>query len=73
MKNITNKIAQIVGVVFISAIASLSINFILSGMFAIITMTPLMQVVGCDFMFCVTPLIFVFFLILTIDVLISKK
>jgi hypothetical protein len=61
------------GVTILSVIASLSMNFVISAMFAIITMSPLMGIVGSNVMLVFTFFVFVFLLYIYIDTLISKK
>lgn len=73
MKSIIRKTAQIVGVTILSVIASLSMNFVISAMFAIITMSPLMGIVGSNVMLVLTFFVFLFFLFIYIDTLITKK
>jgi hypothetical protein len=73
MKTIISKTAQILGVTILSVIASLSMNFVISAMFAIITMSPLMGIVGSNVMLVFTFFVFVFLLYIYIDTLISKK
>jgi hypothetical protein len=73
MKTIISKTAQILGVTIVSVIASLSMNFVISAMFAIITMSPLMGIVGSNVMLVFTFFVFVFLLYIYIDTLISKK
>lgn len=73
MKTIISKTAQMLGVTILSVIASLSMNFVISAMFAIITMSPLMGIVGSNVMLVFTFFVFVFLLYIYIDTLISKK
>lgn len=73
MKTLINKTATLVGTLVLSATASTICNVTISGMYAIITQTHIVNIMRSSVMLIGTTIMFLMYLIMLIDAVIKRK